>query len=86
MLVDLKLIFLASLMFVELTQKISEWRLIEKKVYDNFKNLKNCNLKKKMPLQVFHHFFLPFSFISNKRHGLVKVCFQYMEGSLEQWL
>ena len=47
MFVDLKSIFLASLMFVELTQKISEWRLMEKKVYDNFKNLKNCNLKKK---------------------------------------
>ena len=32
MFVDLKSIFLASLMFVELTQKISEWRLMEKKV------------------------------------------------------
>ena len=54
MFVDLKLIFLASLMFVELTQKISEWRLMEKKVYDNFKNQKNCYLKKENCSQVFH--------------------------------
>ena len=43
MFVDPKSIFLAFIMFAEDTQKLSEWRLVEKKVYANFKIHKNCD-------------------------------------------
>ena len=66
MFVDLKSIFLASLMFVEFTQKISEWRLMEKKVYDNFKNLKNCNLKKMGLIRYFTNFSYLFMCLKQK--------------------
>ena len=43
---DPKSTFLAFLMFVELAQKISEWRLVEKKVYAIFEIHKNYDFEK----------------------------------------
>ena len=43
---DPKSFFLAFIIFLDDTQKISEWRLVEKKVYVNFKIHKIVILKK----------------------------------------
>ena len=53
---NLKSIFLAFVMFVELIQKISEWRLVEKKHMPTLKLTKIMILKKLGFRCVFHYF------------------------------
>ena len=84
MFVDLKSIFLASLMFVELTQKISEWRLVEKKVYAIFEIHKNYDFEKNWLSGMYFtisHLFLVFH---KKKYIIVKVYRNISEGILEQ--